>query len=53
MISPMVKAEATLELDSKIRPAGLRLHGEWAQQSAKVAQLVETGGKHGEQMSME
>ena len=52
MITPMVKAEATLELVSKIRPAGLRLHSEWAKQAAKVAQLVETGRKQGEQMSL-
>ena len=52
MITPMVKAEATLELVSKIRPAGLRLHSEWAKQAAKVAQLVETGRKQGEPMSL-
>ena len=33
----MAKAEATLELVSKIRPAELRLHSAWAKQAAKVA----------------
>ena len=49
----MAKAEAILKLVSKIRPVGLRLRSEWAKQAARVAQLVETGGKHSEQMSME
>jgi hypothetical protein len=48
----MAKAEAILKLVRKIRPVGLRLHSEWAKQAARVAQLVETGGRHGEQTSL-